>query len=48
MPHWADKDLLGMPARERTVLLYNQMDTEHKYNRMSHMKSYQVKDGLPL
>ncbi|XP_030829332.1 transient receptor potential cation channel subfamily M member-like 2 isoform X2 [Strongylocentrotus purpuratus] len=47
-PHWADIDLMSMPESSRPVLLYNQMDEQCKYNRRSHMKAYQIKDGLPL
>eukprot|EP00057_Strongylocentrotus_purpuratus_P010202 XP_011664676.1 PREDICTED: transient receptor potential cation channel subfamily M member 2 isoform X5 [Strongylocentrotus purpuratus] len=47
-PHWADIDLMSMPTSSRSVLLFNQMDVQCKYNRRSHMKAYQIKDGLPL
>ncbi|XP_041459667.1 transient receptor potential cation channel subfamily M member-like 2 isoform X2 [Lytechinus variegatus] len=47
-PHWADIDLMSMVKNARPPLLYNQMDEKCKYNRRSHMKAYQIKDGLPL
>ncbi|KAJ8036475.1 Transient receptor potential cation channel subfamily M member 3 [Holothuria leucospilota] len=48
MPHWADQDLLSISKKERPVLLFNQEDPVCQYNRVSHMGTYIVQDGLPL
>ena len=46
-PPWADVDLMSQPKNRRPTLKFNQMDSECKYNRVSHMGDYEVVDCLP-
>ena len=34
--------------QRKTHLVFNEMDTKSNVDRRSHVKKYQVKDGLPL